>query len=1246
MNNNNEIKDKFIFSDEMLKILTPSPNNKSYLNFLELKICSEINPSIIIDFADPKGACIKIQCETVGYKSELNKIVQDSTSSATTIHYTFKNLGDDDKELEVSTKNINNYNRFSPSIISKDTIALISPSLQHIVTTYMKEINQDEILLLRKGSKVLIMPLPQKFIGSIGTELFKVDTINGNVVEQKGNKKNQKKLSNKEDLKVYETPSKLLHSFLSTITQSAYLNLVQEEISNKIIKTILGNKQFLSLVKTNFNIQTHGEIYEFISNMIPYINYKIMKSYNKQLSLKEFEEIEQKVPEKIKEYQLFQDLVISDKLGNIKQIFDFFDKVAKKGAKKGNYLSVALTDNDFYKKAIGRNALGNEMVFFDPQAGSAEGFFEAVDKAGLDGFVKMFGCDIREDIDTSKNQNRFRVIGGVNTTMFADTINQIWLDNKYQKASSSLLTWNNPPYSLDDGIAKDTIKMYASNMNLCGLYPIKLKKFLTNHLTNDSIMIEIPKEVTGYTDPKTPESFLLVIGTKKAEDSEYHLGNIKTYNFNGEVQDFNNYLLNIISSNWNRIGAKILNNIEYHKNRPFEKKPPLEGKLEEKIITVKELLTNISFFQKILKEDSIKNEFLKAVQPTALAKSEKVFIDNRFYSASNEYEYLVFNEVITNPPLLIHYAKHSPKIFDIIEQIAKESNITMPIDKSNIKTDLFRFGEKFTGEKVKTTTESLGMVKYAYYPDAFDMKDKKSVNILIDLIVDIYKDKDREITQEELTLLKKQIYNSSKLVTRIENLISVNSLTKEYNKGYTEVLCFVDDYGMVVGDKLPIPLYDLYLKMEEKGLLDIKDYIEVAELSIDNKIKIARGLSNLIKNTTLEDLSKYLKTDKDEFLDEILKSKQSALNKKYKKQLENYLDDFHKKTSKLDVNSTLRNALVRHLKVFYEDKPIDFMKEKIDNILNFIKMFYEDDKLVFFRTPIVMVLDKIKETFISTYQNKNPDEIDEIFNELKNDILMNVSDLNGHNEVLAFASLNLRNTIFRTFANIEKHLTILDDKTIKDETIKEKAKLDIVSELEHWEMNILKLMEHQINEPKSFIELNESEDIKDIYLLQKMRTGKTLKFLYIALLKMLKDGDDMSVILESKNIKDITQQMTKHMSFLIPMLNIFADASKHQFKKEKTFSYLPHKTSFIYPFVFSSEKDESKGSARLKRELGGKTVESLKEDFTKTIEILNIALEKKYPNDDIDIKELAKEYKNSKFVDFLHRAIEMCEEKN
>lgn len=695
------------------------------------------------------------------------------------------------------------------------------------------------------------------------------------------------------------------------------------------------------------------------------------------------------------------------------------------------------------------------------------------------------------------------------------------------------------------------------------------------------------------------------------------------------------------------LGARVIKNMEYYSTRNWQSENILFKSIEESVASMKDFYQNAEKFNKIIQDDVTKKLFSNAIQPLHLAKSEKVFLDTRFYSESGEYPALNFAEVSSNVPLLLYYAKSKPKIMDIVESVAKEKNIKLPIDRSTINTELFKVGERYSGKKTKVATDKLGMMKFNFYPSDFDVQDENSRENLMRVIESIYADNDRTLNDTEKDALSKAMKASQVLTTKTENTVSGNPELEEFFVQTQECLVLEGDNHSI---KLNISNFDLYNKLEEMEFFDIKDYIEVAELRSSTKEKIIEGFVEYMENVTLHSLFKHRGAvyDKNMFIEMLEESKKELhgegmsvaqvtdkLNEKFG--LQQYVESFFKQTKKMDIEKNIKPILEKY---FGDDFGIGSKegREKLAKYIGTINEFADQNKKVFFDAVLSVLLDKLKDAIREKYENegRGKDAIRELEGrvaEAEEEMRLSLTELEKFVKETSDMTERLGMSIYYTYANLKKRTELaaqLKAQGAPEEKIAEIYENGYEKVFRNWEKNVASLMEHQIREPENFTEL---EDMRTNFMLKKMRTGKTLTFIFSGFLEMLTKKNDMEMYLNSANISDISSQLTQHIPMLLPSVMVFADDAKHQFIDEMSFETLYHTSAVINPLPIKGLNHQIVG--------GGAEIERLANNFSKEMELIEKELDKKYPNG-VTLDDMLRDYKDSPFIGMIETMKVKC----
>lgn len=1210
--------------------------------------------SMLVDFGDPKGGNIIFGGTFIG-TDVLKGVVEQEKLLKTTLYYSFKEDAETG-EITIDLKQISNFNNHKVFEYTKDTLLLLpDPTLRDVAKFYMKQTGSDSILMLQKGIARYIVPTPQEIIGKVGEKDLSSMTVAQKVQHEKDN------------LKVYETPDTVLTSVVRAIDYDGFAALLNDEIGNRVYAVVSAAKANQTKLYQQLGIQGDMPTAVFLKVATEYIGYKMLKSYGHNIHNPLFENEEKfrilYPNSNFKQINRFHEMVFGtgeDDLGDARliSIFNYIERIAKESKEGKNPMATVLADKDAYKDSIGRKLKAENMLIFDPQIGSAAGFMRAVDAVGLGSTIKMWGTELREDIEQS--DDRVKIIGGVNTALMASTMSNVFFAKNHSKASSVMLTWNNPPYSLDDGIAKASLDMYKNNTLIMGLYPVKMKNYLKNTLDQRSIIVEIPRSLTGYTDPNTPERFLVVAGRKYTAEAEAReegreIGGIFSHSTGtlteasleeGATQDdLTRVILSHFAENSHIVGTKAMANLDYFHDKDWERENILYAEIKKSAESMKEFYKNAEKFKKIIEGSSTMELFQKTVQPLQIAKTEKVFLDTRYYSESGSYEALRFDEVATNTPLLIHYTKSMPKIMDIIETIAEEKGMKLPIDRKAINTEKFKVGERYKGEKMRVATEKLGMMKFAFYPTDFDIKDPVSRKNILDVIVAVYKDHGRKLNEIELDALDTAMRRSNVLTIKSKRSVTVNSETEEYLVQSQELLVIDNDERSI---PLNINNFDFYQKLEEMGFFDINDYIEVVSLSTETKREIIEGFVEYVDNITLEDIASYLGEDKNALVEKTSKRIRELIGKGIRQSeavtivntevgIRKYVENYFEKTANMSIEKNMKPILEKYFGDIFEIQSKEGRK-KLNNYIKTVENVYASDEESFFGSALSIVIEKLKEALVAKYnaQGKSENEIAQLqykMADFEEEVRLSMTDLEKFVKETSIMAQRLGSTIYFTYASLKNRVEKI--KSLEGQHTPEMiAKLydDSYSIFEKWTRKIASLMEHQIKEPENFTEM---QDKRTNFMLKKMRTGKTLTFVYSGILEMFTKKSDIEMYLNSNNIRDIASQLTQHFPLLLPSVAIFADGKKHQFKDDVTHNSLYHTSAVFNPLTVKGLNTQVIG--------GGAEMERLANNFSKEVEMIEKALDQKYP-DGVSIDDLIRDYADSPFVKMLEDAKKMCQE--
>jgi len=1328
-NDSNEQKsqkiEKFSHFLKQTQVGINTDDSKTHILHFDLTIDENRDKPMMINFDDPKGGNVYFDSTFSFFDvfdlSDDKLLSSQPKTLNTTLYYTISEKEKEEEELSLELKKISNFNKFDVSEYTKETLLLLpNPLIRSAIREYMKTFNLKSVLLLSRGAGNYILPTPKKFQGKIaGKNIEELNQKEDEPEREKLNQKEKNKSHLLNDLKAYETPSVILESYLEVLQMDTFMALVNTELSDRVMALSV-RKNIKDAISSRYRISSDTELFTLISHTLEYYAHHQAKSrghfvansiYEDEDKFKAIQYHRNKFSlEELKDFTLYatygeEDVDEEYRLGdtNIKNIFAYINKVISE-SELNKPLSYIVQNKELFKEMVGRKLNIEDVVLFDPQIGSGKGMIEAFEKVGLENHFKFYGSDLRKTLEVpDKYQDKMAIIGGINTATMYSQLENINFAKTNHKATGTMNVFTNPPFSNDDDIAKKTLDLFRNNTVISGVLPLKMRNYIKSTMGQDSIIVEIPKHLSGYTDDSVPERLLFFMGKKYSakakakEDGDILSDNLfADYSTGGGMiteaslpndathEMLKEALLKHLSFKTHYLGVKTLHAGEYFMNRDFKKENLILKDLEKVRDSMEKLFQNASKFNALIQSENTLKEFEKKVQPLEMAKNEKVFLDTRYFSEKGDYNALSFNEVVGDATLLIHYAKTSPRILDIIEVVAKEKKVTLPIDRNTINTEKFKIGQRFSGEKDKVATDKLGLMKFAYYPTDFDGRDKQSRQNLLKVIQSIYQDKGRTVTQEELDGVDKALRNSNSVSIRSLKGVSIDSET-DSNMIESKQILVID------GDDFSLPLniynFDFYQKLEEFNFLDIKDYIEIAELSDERKKEIINGFVDYATNVTAKDIARYREEElgkepqsPNELLREMylyfLERKRTVVYEKednggyrldgngekieqergladFIKEtniefgISDYVDSFFERTNKMYLEYTLAPLLEKHIPQYYLDS--EKGEERLVRTIEMMTHYFEKEPSVFFKSPLSAFLDRLVTEFIApelgvTQESQEYRNIVDGRIDFEEEYRRNITEFQKFVEENSNASQRLGSTLLITLPKIK----IAKNKMAKFFKEKQNIDLDTLDEetyttlenqyhgkmvykyFDQWTSQVASLMPHQINEPQNFSEM---KDKKVNFMLKKMRTGKTLTFVYSSILEMFINKRNADMFLGVGNIKDIASQMIQHFPIVLPSIAVYAKDDKHQLKTKYGYDSIYHTRAVFNPLVTKNLGDFILG--------GGNTAQALGDSFSKEVEQIDEALDKKYPNG-VTFEDMLNDYADSPFIGLIKKAQNLC----
>ena len=759
----------------------------------------------------------------------------------------------------------------------------------------------------------------------------------------------------------------------------------------------------------------------------------------------------------------------------------------------------------------------------------------------------LIGTELRE---IEKNDPNYKVVTGVNFNLVKETVKNILNNKNRKKMIESVINYSNPPYSTDDSVGKASIDTIKEKSLIFGLYPVKMLKYLQERIKGTIYVI--PREATGYTDKNTPEKFLFIAGEKLDEKTvkkiQARLEKSQTDVIEIESNDLNKLK---IKENFLEKIKEVLKYSIYANYDNFFK--DFEKSIKETI----EKYKNIDKFTEIIKEN--KNSIFNAFLPFENLKKNRIFPDTRFFDKKGQIEYLTFNEVIDNLPLLNFYNKVNPELFEIVKKLADALNYPFP----NIKKEEFKYSFTNTKplKKDLVTTDNLGMMKLKYYPDLIDISDEENKETLRKIIDEYIKENDLKINERDINALHLLINKTDKLVLKNE-LVTLNKSV--FNN---EVFVFVDKYGNDLG-KFNILPTDFYKLLEDKGYFKLEDYIELANLKDEIYKELIEKFLDYI-DSIKKDIIKFNIENFKDFYDEnakknilndfnkdilaAFKERQKALkegnSEKALKAIVDFANQYHFKDIYEKIFEAVNtDALIN--KVFRKYEKI--LPDEMRDIKKLLKEHFIKREVVFFELERAEFFKKINEEY--GLENK----ID--FEDFMLDIEDALSEPYKIKKQIYTGYIKLADILITGVLPLENVYKVKKDF--------EKSK-EIFEKLFLYKMG---LKPHQFDEAIRYLALSDNKKLEMLFW--EMRAGKTRAMLAIGFLNALKNNKDFDLIVETANMNDITLQTLESFPFLLLNAKFFVgDKNKVNVNNDNVYSMflteniIPNMPKLLQPYL-------------------------------------------------------------------------------
>lgn len=1159
----------------------------NFVKFSEFLINMNNNNAVELEFTNNEGEIDKV---------DIGKYVQISFI---------------DDGIDLKIKDSDKFIKSTLSTYSKSLLFLISNiDVKKALKEYysIEENSQKDVFVIRTNGDNFL----------IGEKISKLN-VRMDILNELNKQKNMTETEKKENLKVYETPSNMFDIMFSLIQQSSLK-------------------------------------YNFAPDIVSEFKDKLKKDLEvKFLDLKE----NSKDKLELKKIKSLLDAVKSK--NGLRHLTDVFDSITNETRRHyletlndelytslKNYIEAEYVDavNDFkilhsvefpFKHLKNFNVEIPDIPIMDFQAGSGDGILKSATKTDFP--LVLQGTEFRNfenlDLDKDTLDFRYKVETGKNFNIYKDAYKKTFANQTLYRAISSTPIYLNPPYNADNQIAKESIEILKDKQLVFGLFPTSMKNFLSEHI--DGFIFEVNKELTGYTDDRVPEKLLFIVGRKFEEELLKHeianltsykkhtmLRNLESKDVTGAIKEIQREL---------KLNEKIFpfdnfirNMFTYHaedNNRVDSvfrvvKKNILD--LDDFILNSEKLFTAIDE-----KSEYIRNEF----GSESMLLKAKVFPNIQFFNEDSKVEYITFSEVISNHGLLVAYRDNYPEILNLIQKIAKKENIELNIMDSF--TSLYDLDNPYKPIlKDKILTQNIGLMKNYYLPSSFDLTKIENKEHILKILSKVYEDKaDSALPLNMRDILKDVVYKTSRLITKLETTIRGE---KDVLKD--EIFVAIDEDGIDIG-KFQISKTDFYKAMQDLGYFDLNDYVELAEINEQQKDIIIENLLKHVENSIFL-IAKFNNIDKNVLEQDIMKSlvNNLMLNKMYGEQKisnlsfnEQYNKTFVEFISKYEIQNYFNNY------INFDKKLESKFREELNNNISFISVKKAD-----IEATIEKIFDLYKKSPLDFFEFKR-DITEEWIENLMNDLMSKNNSNPLSEKQLSYLKIDIynllsqdfvkRKAVFEASTRLSK-LMIMNYGYMKYKKLSNRQKGIEISNValydevfERMSSTTFGLMPHQFKTSERF--LGVCDDIKMDMKMWEMRAGKTLGFTFEAYLLSLYRKEDVHMLLESKNVDDITIQIMSHLPHLFMNSNFYlakSNAKDAVISGEKTYTHLVN--AEYYPNIPNTVKSYFIGR--------GEMTKSELDKFAYEFEKLIVEVEAK----GFDKAYMLENYKDSKFLDVLN----------
>ncbi len=717
----------------------------------------------------------------------------------------------------------------------------------------------------------------------------------------------------------------------------------------------------------------------------------------------------------------------------------------------------------------------------DLTAGSGEAILSAFDSNPALKNSKLLGFELRK---LEPKDKRNRVIYGANVL------------NYFRGASDFFILpkgfyFANPPYTAKRLFEKLYMNSIPIGSVVAGVYPLGALGILERKLTGMGVIVPIP-DWEG-----SPERVVVFAGTPRNKEGQPF--SVRELPEDATVEEVIKAVQEV-----GRTADWLLKGLEFLKTPPYRRLKEIYERGEK---------LNREDFEIIKKRSE---EVFNLFSPVQKAVSgEEIFPDQRIFNSPKR---LSLFQVANDAVYLSFVKEVDPSTYRFIVSAAKE--VGLPIKEEK-------------GEKEYATTPNLGLVKFRYYPKVIPINDK-----VISVIEELLKEKEGDLS---VIPVLKGLKGKGKIV--VKSVMGGDSSGGMNIMGYTPTLAVVNEDGLE-HSAIFLSLADFYRRLEEEGVIDIGDKVEVIEESREEKETIIKGFLRLVDEVKrIEGIGEIPEEEVREFFRE-----KNKLVYAVKKATEKNLS-----YPSLIKDPDIEKAAFKEVKEYL--KSIGY---KGDINLSYIKRFTEavKDKLY---GALFTYKEKTLQRLFQAVKKDNPEISDALAYELAK------RTLDGAVSEFVFQDVK-RKGLARVMATIyyAERIGELLDKGEVDKAYEE-LKYSLFG-------NIYGLRIHQIEESfrliAKWLRTKEGGHI----LGWEMRAGKTLAMLNTALLSYAVSGKEVIFSPKTANLNDILLQMSERL----PLLTYFAEAYESgdtspilNGDRKKT---LPFREVFPNPFAIARGK--------------------------------------------------------------------------